>query len=404
MADALLEYRKQLEPLREALREADSLGRAAPQEDEERLRRRLKQGSSTLGRLIKDGQAGKVPLEESDLEEAKKLRSEVKSHRTKLRNRINKRKQLGAAGTAAAAEASDEGSVAEPAAAVAAPPRFLLLMRQPLMRLPLLSRAALPRMRGRRRGRAEAQGGRRGGLLRALGPPAQAPRGFRVRGGLEQAHGARPDLPRPQGGPHALGPPPGPQLPGQAYTGPQGDSASGRAASIRGADLGADLGGASQEARGPAEAPPASEGPLTAGAGSPGAPGSPSGCRSWRRPRAPLPRPPIESILIDSGSMKDVPLVSGMRQTREVVGENELSELVLHVVLRRHVAGVACFQLVVQALHQLILGSGGDYLHACLYTRILSRTAKPWKKAITLGRTCAPSIFAAQNRAKPCIF
>ena len=43
---------------------------------------------------------------------------------------------------------------------------------------------------------------------------------------------------------------------------------------------------------------------------------------------------------------------------------------------RRHVAGVACFQLVVQALHQLILGSGGDYLHACLYTRILTRTAK----------------------------
>ena len=32
-------------------------------------------------------------------------------------------------------------------------------------------------------------------------------------------------------------------------------------------------------------------------------------------------------ILMDSGSMKDVPLVSGMRQTREVVGEKELSEL-----------------------------------------------------------------------------
>ena len=49
---------------------------------------------------------------------------------------------------------------------------------------------------------------------------------------------------------------------------------------------------------------------------------------------------------------------------------------VLHVMPRRHVAGVACFQLVVQALHQLILGSGGDYLHACLYTRILTCTAK----------------------------
>ena len=31
-----------------------------------------------------------------------------------------------------------------------------------------------------------------------------------------------------------------------------------------------------------------------------------------------------------SGSMKDVPLVSGMRQTREVVGENKLSELGKH--------------------------------------------------------------------------
>ena len=57
---------------------------------------------------------------------------------------------------------------------------------------------------------------------------------------------------------------------------------------------------------------------------------------------------------------------------------------VLHVMPRRHVAGVACFQLVVQALHQLILGSGGDYLHACLYTRILTRTAK---ETILLGRT-----------------
>ena len=34
-----------------------------------------------------------------------------------------------------------------------------------------------------------------------------------------------------------------------------------------------------------------------------------------------------KAILIDSGSMKDVPLVSGMRQTQEVVGENELSKL-----------------------------------------------------------------------------
>ena len=57
------------------------------------------------------------------------------------------------------------------------------------------------------------------------------------------------------------------------------------------------------------------------------------------------------------------------------------------------------FQLVVQALHQLILGSGGDYLHACLYyssrvyidvrpVRIAFCGAKPCKKAITLGCTC----------------
>ena len=53
-----------------------------------------------------------------------------------------------------------------------------------------------------------------------------------------------------------------------------------------------------------------------------------------------------KAILMDSGSMKDVPLVSGMRQTREVVGKKELSDgEVLHVMPRRHVAGVACFHL-----------------------------------------------------------
>ena len=34
-----------------------------------------------------------------------------------------------------------------------------------------------------------------------------------------------------------------------------------------------------------------------------------------------------KAILMDLGSMKDVPLVSGMRQTLEVVGEKELSKL-----------------------------------------------------------------------------
>ena len=71
---------------------------------------------------------------------------------------------------------------------------------------------------------------------------------------------------------------------------------------------------------------------------------------------------------MDSGSMKDVPLVSEMRQTGGCGGEGAQRSTAL--MLRRHVAGVACFQLVVQALHQLILVSGGDYLHACLNTHI----------------------------------
>ena len=75
---------------------------------------------------------------------------------------------------------------------------------------------------------------------------------------------------------------------------------------------------------------------------------------------------------------------------------------VLHVMPRRHVAGVACFQLVVQALHQLILGSGGDYLHACLYTRILTRTAKEklFLQCLRCCRHWRNSVFVAQNRAK----
>ena len=35
----------------------------------------------------------------------------------------------------------------------------------------------------------------------------------------------------------------------------------------------------------------------------------------------------LKAILIDSGSMNEVPLVSGMRQTLEVAGEKELSKL-----------------------------------------------------------------------------
>ena len=87
-----------------------------------------------------------------------------------------------------------------------------------------------------------------------------------------------------------------------------------------------------------------------------------------------------------------------MRQTLEVVGEGaQRAGEVLHVMPRRHVAGVACFQLAVQALHQLILDSGGDYFHACLYTRILTRTAK---ENYSSSRHWKNSVFSAQNRAK----
>ena len=93
---------------------------------------------------------------------------------------------------------------------------------------------------------------------------------------------------------------------------------------------------------------------------------------------------------------------------------------VLHVVPRRHVAGVARLQLVVQALHQLILGSGGDNLHACLYTRILTRTAKemllvqglhqcrPWTNSILQRKTvqksysCSPYIYVRTTRIAFC--
>ena len=61
---------------------------------------------------------------------------------------------------------------------------------------------------------------------------------------------------------------------------------------------------------------------------------------------------------------------------------------VLHVVSRCHVAGVAGLQLVVQALHQFILGSGGDYLHASLQTtRILSCTLKEARRPRCPGPT-----------------
>ena len=92
----------------------------------------------------------------------------------------------------------------------------------------------------------------------------------------------------------------------------------------------------------------------------------------------------LKAILIDSGSMNEVPLVSGMRQTLEVAGEKELSG---------HVVGVAGFQLVVQALHQLILCSGCDYLHASLHNpfgkRPLKREARhtelpAWNRGVIL--------------------
>ena len=47
-------------------------------------------------------------------------------------------------------------------------------------------------------------------------------------------------------------------------------------------------------------------------------------------------------------------------------GREQRAGKILHVVPCGHVVGVAGFQLVVQALHQLILCSGCDYLHASL--------------------------------------
>ena len=91
--------------------------------------------------------------------------------------------------------------------------------------------------------------------------------------------------------------------------------------------------------------------------------------------------------------MNEVPLVSGMRQTLKVAGAQRAAKI-LHIVPRGHVVGVAGFQFVVQALHQLIMCSGCDYLHASLYTRIFTRTAK---KAIlpslTPGSLCENSFF-----------
>ena len=52
-----------------------------------------------------------------------------------------------------------------------------------------------------------------------------------------------------------------------------------------------------------------------------------------------------KAILMDSGSMKDVPLVSGMRQTREVVGEKELSELGKYCTSCRAVTWLLVFSL-----------------------------------------------------------
>ena len=68
----------------------------------------------------------------------------------------------------------------------------------------------------------------------------------------------------------------------------------------------------------------------------------------------------LKAILIDLGSMNKVPLVSGMRQTLKVAEKKKLSKLGKYVPCGQ--VGVAGFQLVVQALHQLILCSGRNYL------------------------------------------
>ena len=91
----------------------------------------------------------------------------------------------------------------------------------------------------------------------------------------------------------------------------------------------------------------------------------------------------LKAILIDSGSMNEVPLVSGMRQALGGGGEGaQRAGEILHVVACGHVVGVAGFQLVVQALHQLILCSGCDYLHASLHVAqhsfLLVRRRRVW--------------------------
>ena len=65
----------------------------------------------------------------------------------------------------------------------------------------------------------------------------------------------------------------------------------------------------------------------------------------------------LKAILIDLGSNAADPRGGGGEEAQR-------AGKILHVVPRGHVVGVAGFQLVVQALHQLILCSGCDYLHA----------------------------------------
>ena len=79
-------------------------------------------------------------------------------------------------------------------------------------------------------------------------------------------------------------------------------------------------------------------------------------CRGQWAPSVFLTR---KAILMDSGSMKDVLLVSGM--PRGCGGERAQRAHVLVLLVFRLYPGSA-------SAHP---GSGGNYLHACLYTRIL---------------------------------
>ena len=81
----------------------------------------------------------------------------------------------------------------------------------------------------------------------------------------------------------------------------------------------------------------------------------------------------------------------------QVAGEKELSELEKYCTsCRAVVVGVAGFQLVVQALHQLILCSGCDYLHASLHV------AQHSFSLVRRGESRPPRYLGPAGRSSAC--